>query len=206
MRTLMVTVIAFALLGLLVPLIGRAQENAEGAKKVTPEQMMEAMQKYGTPGKEHEVLKQMEGTFDADATFRMDPSSPEQNSKGKTVNELIFDGRFLKSDYSGDFAGSPFKGMNLLGYDRMKKKYINMWTDSMSTALMFSEGTGDAKTITLSGEYDCPITQMKRTMKQVVTIVDKDHHTIEGYDVGADGKEFKTMTLKYTRARAVPVP
>lgn len=200
MRTVIFAVLAFAVIGLLVPSLNRAQDEPQGGK-LTPEQMMEAMQKYGTPGKEHEALKQMEGTFDADATVRMDPSSPEQKSKGKIVNELIFDGRFLKSDYTGEFAGSPFKGLTVLGYDRMKNRYVSMWTDSMSTAMLYSEGTGDAKTITLSGEYDCPITHTKRTMKQVVTIIDKDHHTMEGYDIGPDGKEFKTMTLKYTRAK-----
>ncbi|MEO6436050.1 MAG: DUF1579 domain-containing protein [Tepidisphaeraceae bacterium] len=218
MRTIVhigLAVVAVALMSSLVtaedkPAAGEAKQAAEkqaAGEKITPEQMMAAMQKYGTPGKEHEAMKPMVGTFDAEVTMQMDPTSPPMTSKGQTVNEMIFDGRYLKSDYKGDFAGAPFKGINLLGFDKMKEKYVALWADSMSTAMMLSEGPGDgSKMITLSGSYDCPITNGKKTMKQVVTVESPDKHTIEMYDVGPDGKEFKSMTIKYTRARAVPVP
>ena len=212
MRNVLIVVATFVVVGLIMsrgmhaqeqPAREQAQPAAASDQKITPEQMMEALQKYGTPGKEHEALKPMAGTFDAEVTMQMDPASPPMTSKGKTVNELIFDGRFLKSDFTGDFMGQTFKGINLLGYDKLKEKYVSLWTDSMSTGLMMSEGTAadGGKSITLSGDYDCPVTHSKKQMKQIVKIESDDKHTIEGYDIGPDGKEFKTMTLVYTRAK-----
>ena len=215
MRTMLVVVATFVVVGMLSSRgvvaqeqaeqspAGQAQPAAASEQKITPEQMMAAVQKYGTPGKEHENLKPMAGTFDAEVTMQMDPTAPPMTSKGKTVNELIFDGRFVKSEYAGDFMGSPFKGINLLGFDKLKEKYISLWTDSMSTGVMMSEGTSDdgGKTITFKGDYDCPVTHTKKQMKQVVKIEGDDAHTIEMYDIGTDGKEFKSMTIKYTRAK-----
>ena len=56
------------------------------------------------------------------------------------------------------------------------------------------------KVITLTGTCDCPVENRPKTMKTVITIVDNDHHTMEGFDV-TDGKETKTMTIKYTRSK-----
>ena len=214
MRTMLVVVASFVVIGMLMSRgvvgqeqapdpSGQAQPAAATEQKITPEQVMEALKKYGTPGSEHEALKPMAGTFDAEVTMQMDPTAPPQTSKGRTVNELIFDGRFLKSDYKGDFMGETFKGINLLGYDKLKEKYVSFWTDSMSTGFMISEGSAadGGKSITFKGDYDCPITHTKKTMKQIVKIDGDDQHTIEMYDIGPDGKEFKSMTIKYTKAK-----
>ena len=46
-----------------------------------------------------------------------------------------------------------------------------------------------------------PMDNTKKTMKQVVTMTDEDHHTFEMYDVAPDGKETKGLTIKYTRVK-----
>ena len=180
-----------------------AQTAGDKQAAPTPEQIMAALQKYGTPGPEHEKLKEMAGKWDAEVTFQMDPAAPPQTSKGTMTNEPILDGRFVSQEFKGDFMGSPFTGLGLLGFDKMKGKYTSYWTDSMSTAVVMAEGEADpsGKTITYSGTYDCPITQQKKTSRQVVTIQDKDHHTFEAFEKGPDGKEIKSMTIKYTRAK-----
>jgi hypothetical protein len=174
-----------------------------GAGKPSQEQMMAEMMKYGTPGAEHERLKAMEGTFNADVTMQMAPDAPPINSKGTMTNKMVLGGRFLQGDFKGEFMGQPFTGMSMTGYDNMKKQYTAGWIDSMSTAMMMSSGTADStgKIITMTATVDCPMEQGgPKTMKQVTTIVDKDHHTYECYEVAKDGKETKVMTIKYTRA------
>jgi hypothetical protein len=98
--------------------------------------------------------------------------------------------------------GQPFKGMTITAYDIGNEKYVNLWIDSMSTMMMLSEGKAgsDAKVITTACTFDCPIQKEKVSMRQVITIVDNDHHTIDMYTT-QDGKEFKMMTIKYTRAK-----
>jgi hypothetical protein len=182
----------------LITSIAFAQEKS--AKKPTEQEMMEAMMKYGTPGEEHKKLAMMAGTFDADVTMKMSPDAPEQKSKGKIVNEMILDGRYLKGNYEGDFNGMPFKGVTITAFDKMREKYVNLWIDSMSTMMMTSEGTGSGNTITMKCAFDCPVRKEKVDMRQVLTVTDNNQHTLDMYCTEG-GKEFKTMSIKYTRAK-----
>jgi hypothetical protein len=181
----------------------RAAEEQSAKKPPSGEDMMAMMAKVAAIGPEHDRLKTMAGTFNAEVTAQMMPGMPPQVSKGTVKNEMALGGKFLRSDYDGTFMGKPFKGMGLLGFDNVKKKYVSFWVDDMSTGMMMSEGTADesAKTITTSGQFDCPMDNTKHSMRQVITLTDDDHHTYEMYDTGPDGKENKMMTIKYTRAR-----
>ncbi len=46
--------------------------------------------------------------------------------------------------------GQPFTGLELLGYDPLKKKFVSAWVDSMTPLLVTSEGTYDADSNTLT--------------------------------------------------------
>jgi len=200
-------VVILALVTALTGTIVRSEEKAASDKPAagampTPEQMMAIMAKYGNPGPEHAKLKMMEGEFDADVTMQMMPDAPPQNSKGKIKNTMIMDGRYLQGEYTGDMMGQPFKGLSIMGYDNYAKKFNSLWIDSMSTMAMNSEGAGDASgKIEMKCTFDCPMTQSKRTSRTVVTVNDANSHTMEMFDAGPDGKEFKSMTIKYTRAK-----
>jgi len=182
-----------------------AQEQASSkAPTMTAEQkaMMDAWLKNGTPGPQHEKIKSLAGKWDADVSMQMDPAAPEEKSKATMVNQSIFDGRFLQQDYNGTFMGQPFKGMGMVGFDNQKQKYVMGWIDSMDTAMMVAEGTADesGKVITFKSEMDCPGTNEKVSVRQVLTIQDNDHHTFESYQTKKGSAEFKGMTIKYTRA------
>ena len=94
-----------------------------------------------------------------------------------------------------------FKGMSLDGYDNVKQKFISAWVDNMGTGLMLSEGTYDAgtKTFTYTGEYEA-MPGMKSKVRQVVTVADKDHHSMEYYEDRGQG-EMKSMEISYTRKK-----
>jgi hypothetical protein len=196
------TALTFTAIVLTASLFTFAEDKPAAPATPDPLQMMSKMMEMGTPGPQHQKLKAMEGTFDAEVTMQMAPHAPPMTSKGKMVNQLIFGGRYLHGDFKGDFMGMPFSGSQLVGYDNMKKAYFNAWIDSMSTALVVSNGSAnsDGKTITCTAKIDCPADGSVKTMKSVITIIDNNTHTYEAYEVGADGKENKTMTIKYTRA------
>jgi hypothetical protein len=179
------------------------EKAATPSKQPSPQEMMAKMMELGAPGPQHEKLKAMEGTFDAEVTMQMTPDAAPTTSKGKMTNQMVFGGRYLHGQYKGEFMGQPFEGMSVFGFDNMKKQYFNGWIDSMSTGVMMAYGSSDSagKVITCTAKVDCPMDNSVKTMKTVVTITDNNAHTYEMYDVGADGKEFKTMTIKYTRAK-----
>jgi hypothetical protein len=202
-KTMWMAVVLTLAFGFAALLRAEEAKDAKDAKKApTQEEMMAAMMKSATPGPEHQKLKTLEGKFAADVTA-IDPSGKEDKSTGTMKNEMILGGRYLKQDYSGTMMGMPFHGGGLIGYDNMKKKYTMLWVDEMSTQMMVSEGTLDesAKTITMMCTMDCPADNTKKNIKEVVTLTDEDHHTLDMYEVAADGKETKCLSIKYTRVK-----
>jgi hypothetical protein len=75
--------------------------------------------------------------------------------------------------------------------------------DSMGTTIMNTTGTADpsGKTLTFTGAIDDYTTGKKANFKNVITVVDNDHHTFEMWWPGPDGKLFKTMEIQYARKK-----
>jgi hypothetical protein len=207
---LVVTVSAFLAVALVASFV-RSQDKPAGADAAAPaadkkqpsmEEMMQAWAKYGTPGKEHEIFKSIEGTFDADVTVTMPGAPSPEKSKGVAKNELLFGGRYVMGEFSGQMMGKPFQGGGLWAFDKLKGKYVNIWIDDMSTMVMVSEGVGDAggKTITLTSTCPDPAGGKDKTIKSVLTVIDNDRHTYEAFE-SPEGKEIKTLSITYTRAK-----
>jgi hypothetical protein len=155
-----------------------------------------------SPGKEHQLLKREEGTWDATIKMTMDPSKPPVESKGTEVCKMICNGLWQDSQFKGEFGGQPFEGHSLTGYDTAKKKYTGVWVDSMGTYLTLMEGDFDkaGKVLTLTmemqGENGKPVKS-----KMVTTFKDEDHHTSTMSMIGDDGKEVSVMTIEYKRKK-----
>jgi len=164
---------------------------------------MEAMMKAATPGDAHKKLNAMAGTFNADVKMWMQPGAPPSGGTGTAENKWTLDGRFLQQNFTGNFMGMPFSGVGYTGYDNIKKKYIGTWMDTMTTSMMISTGTAnaDGKSYTFTSSMDDPMTGKASPVKETVTVVDDDHHTLEMWSPGPDGKMFKMMEIAYTRKK-----
>jgi hypothetical protein len=177
---------------------GQAAKPAEGA--VDP--AMEAWMKAGTPGEFHKALEPLNGDWTTESTFWMAPGAEAQQSKGECKRKWILGGRFLEEKVTGSFGGMSFEGFGLLGYDNLKKQYVDVWVDSMSTMILSTTGSTDEtrKTFTFTGQYDDPMTgQKNKSMRLVHKIQGPDKHTMLMYETGPDGKEFKSMEMVFTR-------
>ncbi|MBC8105252.1 MAG: DUF1579 family protein, partial [Anaerolineae bacterium] len=101
-------------------------------------EMEDAMMKMGQPGPEHAEMAKNAGTWDAEVKF-LDMASGKwsEPTKGTMTMEPIMDGRYVQMTFEGSMVmggqSMPFKGMGIMGYDNMKKKYFSTWIDSMST-------------------------------------------------------------------------
>jgi Protein of unknown function (DUF1579) len=100
------------------------------------------------PGPEHDLLKKMVGTWDVTMNFG------GMESKGTMTHKMVLGGLWLSGDFEGDFGGMKFQGHGMDSYDPVKKKYVGVFVDSMSTSPMVTEGTYDKekKTLTMTGE------------------------------------------------------
>jgi hypothetical protein len=151
-------------------------------------------QEMPKPGKEHELLKKMEGTWDV--TTKMGG----QESKGTATYKMDLGGFWLLSTFEGEFGGAKFSGKGTDGYCPIKKKYTATWTDSMSPSMVVLEGTYDekAKTLTLTGEGPDMMTGKMAKYKSVTTLTDADSMVFSMYM--GDAKE-PAFVMNYKRAK-----
>jgi hypothetical protein len=149
------------------------------------------------PEKEHGLLKQFVGTWDATI------ETGDEKSKGVMVYSMELGGLWLMSKFEGAFGEQKFEGRGLDGYDPAKKKIVGTWVDSMSTSLSTSEGSFDesGKVLTAIGTGPGQDGQPSK-YKSVSTIVDQDTMVFTMSAVGADGSdEFPMMKITYKRRK-----
>jgi hypothetical protein len=148
------------------------------------------------PGPEHEWLKGLEGTWEAIVKMG------EDESRGTMVYKSELGGLWLVSDFQGEFAGQAFTGKGMDGYDPVRKKYIGIWCDSMSTSPVVSEGTYDknAKVLTMWGEGPGPDGQPTK-YKMTTQFKDNDTMLWTMFGTGPDGKEGPMFTIAYKRRK-----
>jgi hypothetical protein len=139
-----------------------------------------------------------------------DPNAPPQQSKGTAVRKPMMDGRYFIGEFTGKMKmpgpdgkmkDMTFKGMSFEGYDNAKQKFVSSWIDNMGTGIMMSEGTYDpaTKAFTYTSEIEM-MPGMKQKVREVIKIVDNNHHTFEWYE-DRGGQEAKTMEINYTRKK-----
>jgi hypothetical protein len=183
------------------------QPTAEDMQK-----MMTQMMELSKPGENHKLLADLAGTWIYTIKMWMnpDPNAKPEESKGTAVRKSLMDGRYSVMDVTGkmEMPGPDgkkkemtFKGMGIDAYDNVKKKFVSSWIDNMGTGIMMSEGDYDpaTKTFTYNAEGEF-IPGMRQKIREVIKIVDKDHHTFEWYE-NRGGQEAKTMEIKYTRKK-----
>jgi hypothetical protein len=175
-------------------------------------EMMAKMMEMMKLNDNHKLLGDLAGTWNYKVKFWMnpDPKAPPSESSGISVTKAIMGGRYYTTDVNGmmkmpgadgKMKDVPFKGMAFDGYDNVKQKFLNSWIDNMGTGILMAEGTYDAatKTFTYTAEMEM-MPGMKQKVREMVKIVDKDHHTFEYYE-DRGGQEAKTMEINYTRKK-----
>ncbi len=154
------------------------------------------------PAKEHALLQKFAGKWTTQFHLTM-PGAPDMSSSGTEVNEML-GGIWLSSRYEDpDMAGGRFSGVQLLGYDPSKKKYVSAWADSQTAELSLQEGTYDeaTRTLTLSGSSIDPMTGQPGTVRTVVQWNDDDHRVHTMFVPGPGGKEMEMFRIEYARAK-----
>ena len=150
-------------------------------------------QEMPKPGKEHELLKKLEGTWDTTMNVG------GKDEKGTTTYKMELGGFWLCSTMEAEMLGQKWTGKGTEGYCPIKKKYITVWTDSMGPSPVIMEGTYDAdkKTMTQTGEG--PDMEGKMTKyKSVTEHTDADTMKMSMYT--GDAKE-PMFTVTYKRKK-----
>jgi hypothetical protein len=183
-----------------------AAATAQPEMKLPPgwtQEDMQACMLAGTPGKNHEHLAKGIGKWQGKNTMWMAPGAPPMVSDCSSTVTSIMDGHYVKVETVGEMPGmGPYSGQGTYGFDNVSGKFVSTWIDNHSTGIM--NGTGelspDAKTITWTFTYNCPLTKKPAVMRQIDTTTGPNTQTVEMY--GADpktGKEYKMISIELTR-------
>lgn len=144
------------------------------------------------PGKEHEHLKRLVGTWEAETEF----------GTGTMTYTMGLGGLWLIGDFEGEFGGMKFQGKFLDTYDPATKKYRSIGVDSFSTAPRIMEGNldKDNKVMTMTGEG--PGQEGKTAkFKSITEIKDADTVNFSLFMVDVDGKEQPMVKITYKRKK-----
>lgn len=165
---------------------------------------MQAMCEAAAPCEHHDRFKPFEGTFRAVVKMWMGPGEP-MISTGTMVNTLDLGGRFLRQEYKGDPHPGPFpnfEGKGYWGYNRTDGRYEGFWIDTGGTMMTTDQGQCDrsGRRWEMKGTMTCPGTGHAMTKRSVITLHDKNSHTMEMFHALAGEPEAKSMEITYTRA------
>lgn len=146
-----------------------------------------------TPGPEHKLLKDREGTWDTVM------KAGGMEFKGVVTSKMELGGLWLVTSLESDLGGMKFYGKSLDTYDAGKKKYVGVWFDSMGTTPMTMEGTFDKekKSLTMVGQG--PGTDGKVTTWRSVSQM-PDGDTVHMSMFVGDAKE-PMFTITYKRKK-----
>jgi Protein of unknown function (DUF1579) len=142
------------------------------------------------PGKEHDHLKRLVGTWDAETDF----------GKGTMTYKMDLGGLWLIGDFEGEFGGMKFQGKGLDTYDSATKKYRSVWVDSFSTAPRIMEGNLDDKVMTMTGAGRGP-DGMPAKYKTIAEMKDTDTVSFGLFMVDKDGKDQPLVKITYKRKK-----
>ncbi len=180
-----------------------ALASASQQSQQDQQQAMEAYMKMMATNENHAHLAKFAGEWKVRTCAWMMPGQEPEISQNTAQAEMILGGRFLKMHHKGMMFGQPFEGIQIIGYDNLKKKIISFWIDSSSTAFFLTEGTFDtaSKTTTETGLWPDPMTGGKMKVKGVTKLISPDEYTYEMYMVGDDGREFKSLEYRALRKK-----
>ncbi len=211
-KTALITIAVLATVVIATPIFAEEAKATDPAAslQMSDAEMMAKMMELSKLSENHKLLAQLAGNWTYNVKMWMAPDAPAMESKGSAVRKPIMEGRYFVANFTsemkmpgedGKMKNFEFKGLSIEGYDNVQKKFISTWCDNMGTGIMMSTGTYDAstKTFTYNSEMEM-MPGMKTKVREVIKIVDPDHHNFEWYEDRA-GQEVKTMEINYTRAK-----
>jgi hypothetical protein len=146
-------------------------------------------------------MARLAGSWKLEVTSWMAPGAPPETSAASARFEPLLGGRFMQQTVHGDMGGQPFDGVGIEGFDNVSKERFGVWFDSMGTGTMVSRGkcAVGARTCTLTGTMNDPMTGKPSTVREVMTRDGDDRFTFDMHGPDPSGKEFHMMRIIYTR-------
>lgn len=197
----MATLLALCSLTMAAPALPQAPGDAEMSAE--QKAAMEAWMKAMTPGKPHQDLAALAGSWEGKISMWDAPGAVPQISAARAERKSGLGGRVLLDHWNGSVMGMPFEGLGMTGYDNTSGKWWSTWSDNFSTGLMTSVGTCDVdpkRGCSFVATATDPMTGKAKVGRQTLVWPSPNDERMEMFDTGPDGKEFKAMEIVLRRA------
>ena len=107
------------------------------------------------PTQEHDWLQKFIGEWTTESKATMGAGQPPIQCSG-TLTSRKLGGFWVLNEMKGEWAGDPMTGIQTIGYDEGKKKYVGTWVDSATAFMWQYEGNVDASGKMLTLDADGP--------------------------------------------------
>lgn len=107
------------------------------------------------PTKEHQWLKKFVGRWATTSKGVMAEGQPAMETTG-TINSQMMGGFWVVNRMNAKVAEMSFRGIQTVGYDVKKKKYVGTWIDSTNGSMWYYLGTIEKNGTMLVLEADGP--------------------------------------------------
>ncbi len=184
---------------------GKHDHAHGGMPEMTPEMQKEMMAriKHATPGQHHKHLRFFEGKWDYVAKMYGEGDMPPMEITGTVDAKLDMGGRFLVSRWHGPnpFGPEDFHGMEVLGYDNAKQRFVSTWIDNMSTTTSQASGTCDdsGKVFTHTGKMFDAAKGTHTPTRTVIKVINDNKYSFKMYEKRAGADEKLQMDFTVTR-------
>lgn len=181
-----------------------AAPDGKPAQRANPaiEKALAEGAKLAASSKPHARLAQFVGDWTV-ATKMEIPGAPTMQGAMESKEQFVCNGRWLLTRVDGTFGSMPFHAIGLMGFDPVKKRYVNYWADSVGPYMALSEGGCDDAGTTFSLRGDSfGMDGSATTMEDTTTFLGKDARKTVMVSKGKDGKVESTMTVECARKLA----
>jgi hypothetical protein len=169
---------------------------------------MPAAQRLAMPGPEHQWLEPLVGDWDVEMlVYPSRAAQPIVSRELRATRRWILDGRYLREELRGSFAGAPASRDGVLGYNRLERRMEWVTVDTFEPGQMIYLGRGaeTAKKFSVFGEsveagMGLTPTGRKRALRFEFEISDDDSHVQRIFVTYPGEPEFLFVEQRFTRA------
>ncbi|MBL0920767.1 MAG: DUF1579 family protein [Phycisphaerales bacterium] len=164
--------------------------------------LMEAYAAASRPGKHHQMLQPLIGTWKTTTRAWVAPGAEPIETGGKVQKSWDLDNRFIREELSGETPMGPYHGVGYLGFDNATKQYQGVWLSSMSTGMIHYTGTmnEDGTKLTARGQEADPSTGMMLDFEMTITMDGPDKHTLEFWYLLPENQKMKAFEIVHERS------
>lgn len=155
------------------------------------------------PTKEHQWLQKFVGEWTTESKAEFGAGQPPMQCTGSLSSRSLGE-HWVLNEIKGDWVGTPMLGVQTIGYDAAKKKYVGTWVDNSNSMMWHYVGEVDSTGKVLTLEADGPnFADPGKTTKfqDIYEFKSDDEMIMTSKMLGTDGKWVSFMTGKAKRVK-----